>query len=80
MSSCAVADRRAVEFQTQVSPDVERAIIRLFGAQKTLEDVVRWGLAQKPVCLVEDVIVQDEYTHDVVLKHPSGVYLVYDST
>lgn len=52
----------------------------MFASQKTLEDVVRWGLAQRPARLVADVVVQDEYTHDVVVPHPSGVFLVYDAT
>jgi hypothetical protein len=48
--------------------------------QKTLEDVVRWGLLTKPPRLVADIIVQDEYTHDVVMPFRDGVYLVYDTT
>ncbi len=62
-------------------PTADRArIAALFRRQKTLEDVVRWGLAQKPVRLVERVVIQDEYTHDVVVRDTSGAYLVYDST
>lgn len=80
MTSCAIPSSRDIEFRAAVSPAVRASIQALFAAQKTMEDVVRWGLAQKPPRLVEDVIVQDEYTHDVVLRHPSGVYLVYDTT
>ncbi len=40
----------------------------------TLEDVLRWGGD------VLDVIVQDEYTHDVVVRGPAGGYLVFDTT
>jgi hypothetical protein len=40
----------------------------------TLEDVLRWGAD------VLDVIVQDEYTHDVVTRDPTGVILVFDTT
>jgi hypothetical protein len=29
---------------------------------------------------VERVVVQDEYTHDVVLPWEDGVYLAYDTT
>ena len=80
MSSCAIPERREVEWRTTVDSEVRAGIETLFRSQKTLEDVVRWGLAQSPVRLVEDVVVQDEYTHDVVIRHPSGVYLAYDST
>ncbi len=80
MSSCAIPERRTVEWRTPVSSDVRESVEALFHGQRTMEDVVRWGLAQRPVRLVEEVVVQDEYTHDVVIRHPSGVYLAYDST
>jgi hypothetical protein len=56
------------------------SIEAVVAGQQTLEDVVRWGLAQKPPRLVEQVVVQDEYTHDVVVPWAAGVYLVYDTT
>lgn len=57
-------------------PEIERAV----ATQKTLEDVVRWGLSQAPPRLIERVVVQDEYTHDVVVGYAKGAYLVYDTT
>lgn len=80
MSSCAIPERRDVEWRVRVGDDVRSSIEALFASQKTLEDVVRWGLCMNPVELVKDVVVQDEYTHDVVMQHPSGVWLVYDTT
>jgi hypothetical protein len=40
---------------------------------ETLEDVIRRGLA------IEDVVVQDEYTHDVV-TWAGERYVVFDAT
>ena len=63
---------------------VSRAQIEGFAAvvarQQTLEEVVRWGLAHQPPRMIVSVVVQDEYTHDVVLRYADGVYLVYDTT
>ena len=42
-------------------------------AVETLEDVLRLGLD-----LVE-IIVQDEFTHDVIMRAPDG-FRVYDTT
>jgi hypothetical protein len=56
------------------------SIETLVAHQRTLEDVVRWGLARKPPCLVERVVAQDEYTLDVVVRWGDGVFLVYDTT
>ena len=46
----------------------------------TLQEVVRWALAQTPALLVSEVVVQDEFTHDVVLPCRSETYLVFDTT
>lgn len=48
------------------------------GSQATLHDVLAWGFAHRPVRRVEEIVTQDEYTHDVLvpLEHP--FYLVYD--
>jgi hypothetical protein len=80
MSSCPIVEHRGVEWRVAASDHVRRSIESLFATQKTLEDVVRWGLGSKPAQLVNDVVIQDEYTHDVVIRHPSGVWLVYDCT
>jgi hypothetical protein len=40
---------------------------------ETLEDVLRRGLA------IADVVVQDEYTHDIVTS-AGELYVVFDST
>jgi hypothetical protein len=45
---------------------------------RTLEDVVRWTVATG-ASLVE-VIHQDEYTLDVVVKRGDARYLVYDTS
>lgn len=72
--------RTPIEWRIAVAEDVRRSVEALCQSQRTLEEVVRWGLSLSPPRLVLDVVVQDEYTHDVVVGHPSGVYLVYDTT
>jgi hypothetical protein len=56
-----------------VAPDtlaVFAAAVRL----DTLEDILRWGGH------VLDVIVQDEYTHDVIVTRGAAGFLVFDTT
>lgn len=74
-----------IDWRTTPGPDLEQAVRAWIAPQKTLEDVVRAGLSLSPPRLIEDVIVQDEYTHDVVMPFaaaaPTGsIYLVYDAT
>ena len=48
----------------------------------TLGRILPWGRAQKPSWQVADVIIQDEYTHDVILTCADGSpsVLVLDCT
>jgi hypothetical protein len=46
----------------------------------TLEDVLRGGFAQRPPWDLLDVIVQDEFTHDVIVRGPDTAFLVFDTT
>ncbi len=45
----------------------------IIASHRTLEDVIRFRL---PI----DVIVQDEYTHDVVVCWRDAIHVVYDTT
>ncbi len=50
------------------------------GGHRTLQDVVNWGIGQSPPRIVVDVVVQDEFTHDVVVPIGDELHLVYDTT
>ena len=41
----------------------------------TLERVLAWARGA-----VSEIVTQDEYTHDVVVRYRDGLYLVYDTT
>ncbi len=44
----------------------------------TLADLLAWALPRG--FEVAEIVVQDEYTHDVVIRWEGGRFLVYDST
>lgn len=46
---------------------------------RSLEQVVRWAFTRSPPCDVAEVLVQDEFTHDVLIAW-NGVDLVFDTT
>jgi hypothetical protein len=69
-----------IEMREGVAKELAPSIESVVASHQTLEDVVRWGLSQRPPRLVERVVVQDEYTHDVVIAYADDVYLVYDTT
>lgn len=47
---------------------------------RTLEQVFRWALPRQPRFTPGDVVIQDEYTHDVSFRAPDGSALVFDTT
>lgn len=64
-----------------VTDRIDRGVLaRLAQATQleTLEDVLAWALAH--ACEVVDVIVQDEFTHDVIVRAHAPAYLCFDST
>lgn len=46
----------------------------------TLEQAFRWALQQQPRLEPVDVVIQDEYTHDVLFGAMDGSFLVFDAT
>lgn len=63
-----------------VSEDALRALRTFVARQCSLHDVVVDGLASRPERKVVAVVVQDEFTHDVVVRWSDDLYLVYDTT
>jgi len=51
---------------------------------RTLTDVLNWGFKQPKgrvlPQVVADVIVQDEYSHDVIVPWSNGLVVVYGTT
>ena len=50
----------------------------------TLHEVMQWGLSQSAGTvipqIVAEVVVQDEFSHDVVVPWRAGLFLVYSTT
>lgn len=63
-----------------IDSEVVRLVERLVGEHKGLGDVLDWGARVIPARKPADVVTQDEYTHDVIMRYEDGVYLVYDVT
>ena len=74
---------RVVNYADLKTEEINR-IARELAGQQNLNDVMRWALSHpagvfRP-SVVADVVVQDEFTHDVVIPYRDGLVLVYDTT
>jgi hypothetical protein len=63
-----------------LDPELRRRIEEAIADHGMLDRVIRWGLASEPRRVIAGVVVQDEYTHDIVVPWGDGLWLVYDCT
>ena len=65
-------------------PEAIAEIDATLSGQENLKDVMNWALSQPRgtfvPSVVAEVIVQDEFTHDVMVPWRDGLVLVYDTT
>jgi hypothetical protein len=47
---------------------------------ESLQGVLRWAFARTPPAEVVDVVAQDEFTHDVIVRVSDRAYLAFDTT
>jgi hypothetical protein len=47
---------------------------------QSLDEAMRWDLSHDARITPEDVVVQDEYTHDVLFRTADDTYLVFDTS
>lgn len=66
--------RLPLEVRAPLSAAARAEVERAIGDATTLGELVQRGAR------VIDVVVQDEFTHDVVVAHAAERYLVFDST
>jgi hypothetical protein len=60
--------------------DRSEALLREVEPFATLAPVIAWALRQSPPAEFVQVVVQDEYTHDVVVRVADGLFVVFDTT
>jgi hypothetical protein len=57
-----------------------RALIGELEPLGSLHALIHWGLRRDPSLIVADVVIQDEFTHDVVMPFRDDLFLVFDTT
>jgi hypothetical protein len=68
----------------QISKEARENVSAEISDQENLKDMMVWALAQPAGTflpnVVSSVIIQDEFTHDVIVPRSDGLVLVYDTT
>ena len=55
-------------------------IVREISGQCSIRHVVDWLGRHRPPLKIEDMVTQDEFSHDIMVPYREGLFLVYDST
>jgi hypothetical protein len=70
--------------QANLSPEQIAQIEAELSGPQNLNDVMKWALSRPKgifiPSIVANVIVQDEFTHDVIIPFRDNLVLVYDTT
>ena len=69
-----------VRAHSSIPADTFEAAAKILRTHATLADVLDWCRSQSPRTDLADVVVQDEFTHDVILEMGDGLHAVYDTT
>jgi hypothetical protein len=73
-----------VKNYTNLSAQQFEQIASELAQHRTLGDVLDWGFGQPKGAvlpqIVADVVVQDEYSHDVIVPWRDGLVIVYGTT
>jgi hypothetical protein len=62
-------------------PEAEFAPLAVvLAGQRSLKHAIDWLVGHRPPLAPADLVAQDEFSHDLLVEYPGGVWLVYDST
>jgi hypothetical protein len=64
----------------KLSVQEHRNLVATLSSLISLERVLAWARGLRPPRGIDEILTQDEYTHDVVLAFYEGRYLVFDTT
>lgn len=69
---------------TTLPPESFAVFIDHLPEHENLQQVMQWALADRSdtffPSVVSEVVVQDEFSHDVIVPRRDGLVLVYDTT
>lgn len=73
-----MADRVSVENRANLPHGEFDAVARAVERHATMERALAWFAAHSPRLVPEDLIVQDEFSFDLLVPYRNGLYLCYD--
>jgi hypothetical protein len=63
-----------------LSQDAFAKIAASSGTHRNIKPALDWFLSLTPPVPPTDIVTQDEFSYDILFRHPDGVFVVYDTT
>jgi hypothetical protein len=69
-----------VENRAGIASEVFHALALELAVQRSVRHVLEWLLHHDPPLRMDDMVTQDEFSHDILVPYRGQLYLAYDST
>lgn len=69
-----------IENRAGLPPEDFGAIAQALSSQCSIRHAIDWFARHNPPLVPADMVTQDEFSHDILVAYPGGLWLVYDST
>lgn len=74
-----MADTVLVENQAHLPLDDFDTLRQVVQIQHSMERALAWFFSVVPPLAPEDIVAQDEFSYDLLVPYPGGLYLSYDT-
>lgn len=53
-------------------------LAQALASHRSIKHALDWLTAHTPPLTLSDMVTQDEFSHDILVEYPGGLYLAYD--
>ena len=75
-----MSDAIPVANRAGLTPAAFEPLRLVLSQQSSMRKALDWFFAQSPPLVPEDLVAQDEFSHDLLVPYPGGLTLSYDTT
>jgi hypothetical protein len=69
-----------IENRANLAPEAFGRIAEAVALHRSIKQAIDWFVVQNPPLVPTGMVTQDEFSHDILVAYPGGLWLVYDST
>jgi hypothetical protein len=69
-----------VEIRAGIAAEDLSSLTGAMARQHSIKHAVDWLAAHDPPIAPAGMVTQDEFSHDILVDYPGGLWLVYDTT